>query len=174
MTILTQSPSVVQLNAAPTSSTPKPTKESSLAELRAARKAWLRDAIDLGYIDDAMQIARWLGTWSAVPRRPMASCWTWQDPEGALKITLYEWTGNWSPADQAYTVKRVLLVTAGEHDVVNYKPGDSDSWFVPGNWVMKLWAAKPDAEQVSVRAAMAIQEQERARLLAQLLIGVSI
>lgn len=176
MTILTQS-TILQLNSPATGSHPHPTQASTLTELRAARAAWLKEAIELGLIEDARKIARWLGSRASVEKRPMWTVYVWQD--GDLRITLYEGSGCWMPGNKAYSRIQTLVITVrGEYDVANIRQEDDsfapESFWRPGDWIGPLWRFKPDAESAARRAGQAAMEAERQVLLSQLLIGVEV
>jgi hypothetical protein len=166
----------------------------SLADLNAIKTSWAQSARELGFPEQAYNVASCLGREIVThPSGRVHKVWSSENVYALAR----EYTERYIPAKGTNLMVRFLVIYIGEPDcrhksfidqivlsdkmfkvaywhwsVVGEEITEwNDNYFVPGNWFNVFQAASLAAEKVVFHFTTAKMEHERQRLLAELLAG---
>jgi hypothetical protein len=168
--------------------------ETSLADLHTIKAAWAQSARELEYPEMAYKVASWLGR--EIIMRPSGRVFkVWSS--GNVFALVREYSEQFIPALNTDLIVRSLMVFTGQPDlrrsnlidqiVVSdhlhkvaqwrwYIAGDEsieweDNYFLPGRWFNAFLSAEIEADGALRQAHSEQIENERLRLLAEMLAG---
>ena len=171
--------------------------DTSLAELRAIKTSWAQSARDLGYPEMAYKVATCLGR--EIIARPSGRVYRLWSSGDVFALTR-EYAEQYIPALSTFRIVRSLAVFTGQPDsrranlidqivlseqlarVAHWRwqiAGDEilemdDNYFLPGHWFNAFLSAEIEADSVLRQAHSEQTENERLRLLAEMLAGQAI
>lgn len=156
------------------------TRDSSLEELRQAKKEWLASGLET--LAACRLIAQELGTrfekelrypWNELP------AYRWE--RDGVRIELFTGQGEvYLNGNLGFEERDTLNVWVGDHQVAHYiftnnpQPDMSDCFFVPGRWTWVVADYAGDAGESQASKIQQHYEAERVKLLQELLIGVEV
>ena len=170
---------------------------TSLADLRAIKASWTQNARDLAYPEMACKVTTWLGR--EIIARPSGRVFkVWSDKD--VFALVHEYAEQYIPSLATFLIVRSLAVFTGQPDtrranlidqivlsdhlfkVAHWRwqiVGDEtremeDNYFLPGHWFNAFLSAEIEADSALRQAHSEEIENERLRLLAELLAGQAV
>ena len=170
---------------------------TSLADLRAIKASWTQSARDLAYPEMACKVTTWLGR--EIIARPSGRVFkVWSDKD--VFALVHEYAEQYIPSLATFLIVRSLAVFTGQPDtrranlidqivlsdhlfkVAHWRwqiVGDEtremeDNYFLPGHWFNAFLSAEIEADSALRQAHSEEIENERLRLLAELLAGQAV
>jgi len=167
---------------------------TSLADLRAIKASWAQSARDLAYPETACKVTTWLGR--EIIARPSGRVFkVWSS--GNVFALVHEYADQYIPSLATYLIVRSLAVFTGQPDTRRTNPVDQivlseslskvahwrwqivgdeivemeDNYFLPGHWFNAFFSAEIEADGVLRQTHSEQIENERLRLLAEMLAG---
>jgi hypothetical protein len=168
--------------------------ETSLADLHAIKAAWAQSARDLGYPEMAYKVATWLGREITLhPSGRVFKVWS----SGKVFALVREYSEQYIPILDTSLILRNLAIYTGQPDIRRSNLVDQivlseqlfkvahwrwqivgeeilemeQNYFLPGRWFNAFLSAEIEADGALRQAHSEQIENERLRLLAEMLAG---
>lgn len=154
--------------------------DSTLDDLKLTKEGWISQARENGYPDVIWTIVRWLGGPSK-EQKPGRRNFIFLS--GNVKIYGNEHVDRYGVTEEAFVTKRTIHVWVDEDHYVmawawevtpdgNKAEVIETSLFVPGHWLEKLLVHVGPAQAAEAAYNASLTDDERQRLMKELLIGV--